>query len=186
MILVTGPGRSGTSLLMALFTFLGLDTGFDEKEFERVQSSNSKAGFERHQDPCPYIVKCIWCSEKVDAMVNKHDFLMEHVILPMRNLEDSVQSRKLVANLGEENGGFDNASNEDEQKRVNCRRVYNLLHDLAKNDIPFTLLHFPRLANDAEYLWGKLEWLFQKHEISKEKFLEVHAKVSNPNLINFS
>ena len=189
MILVTGAGRSGTSLLMALFTFLGLDTGFDETEFERVQSSNSKAGFEKHQDPCPYIVKCIWCSEKVDAMVNKHAFAMEHVIFPMRSLEGSVQSRKRISDLvggGERVGGFDNASNEDEQKQVNCRRVYNLLHDLAKNDIPFTLLHFPRLANDAEYLWGKLEWLFQKNGISKEKFLEVHAKVSNPNLINFS
>lgn len=185
MILVTGAGRSGTSLLMAIFTFLGLDTGFDEKEFERLQSSNSKAGFEKHEDPYPYIVKCIWCSEKVDAMVNKHDFVLEHVILPMRNLDDSVQSRKRVMDLDEENGGFDNASSEDEQKQVNCRRVYNLLHDLAKNDIPFTLLHFPRLANDAEYLWGKLEWLFQKHEISKEKFLEVHAKVSNPDMVHF-
>lgn len=52
MILVTGAGRSGTSLLMAIFTFLGLDTGFDEKEFERVQSSKEiemtgKGGAER-------------------------------------------------------------------------------------------------------------------------------------------
>jgi len=186
MILVTGAGRSGTTLLMAIFTFLGLDTGFDEKEFERVQSLGSKAGFEKHVDPYPHIVKCIWCSGKVDAMVNKYDFLLEHVILPVRNLNDSVRSRKRVADLGEHEGSFDTASNEEQQKQVNCRRIYLLLHDLAKNDIPFTLLHFPRLANDAEYLWEKLEWLFQKHEISKEKFLEVHAKVSNPNLINFS
>ena len=185
MILVTGAGRSGTSLLMAIFTFLGLDTGFDEKEFERIQSSHSKAGFEKHQDPCPYIVKCIWCSEKLDAMVNKHSFRIEHVILPMRKLDDSVQSRKRVEDLGEKDGGFDRASNEIEQRQVNCRRIYDLVHDLAKNDIPFTLLHFPRLANDAEYLWGKLEWLFQKHEISKEKFLEVHAKVSNPDMVHF-
>lgn len=185
MILVTGAGRSGTSLLMAIFTFLGLDTGFDEKEFERVRSSSGKAGFEKHEDPYPYIVKCIWCSEKVDAMVNKHDFQIEHVVLPIRNLNDSVQSRKRVASLGETNGGFDNASDENEQKNINCRRTYNLLHDLAKNDIPFTLLHFPRLSSDSEYLWGKLEWLFSKHDISKERFLEVHAKVSNPNLIHF-
>ena len=185
MILVTGTGRSGTSLLMALFTFLGLDTGFDEKEFERVQSSVSKAGFEKDHDPFPHIVKCIWCSEKVDAIVNDRNYVIDHAILPIRNLEDSVQSRKRVTSLGEKNGGFDEASNENEQKQVNCRRVYTLLYDLAKNDIPFTLLHFPRLANDAEYLWGKLEWLFQKHEISKEKFLEVHAKVSNPDMVHF-
>ena len=183
MILITGAGRSGTSLLMAIFTFLGLDTGFDEKEFERVQSSKENAGFERHVDPAPYIVKCIWCSNRIDGIV-KH-FPLEHVILPMRDLKSSVQSRKRVSELGQENGGFDSAKDENEQEIVNSKRIYDLVHGLAKNDVPFTLLHFPRLAKDPEYLWGKLEWLFLKHDISKEKFLEVHQKVSNPNMIHF-
>ena len=34
-ILITGTGRSGTTFLIKLFTFLGFDTGFDKKNFSK-------------------------------------------------------------------------------------------------------------------------------------------------------
>ena len=56
------------------------------------------------------------------------------------------------------------------------------MHALAAHDIPHTLLHFPRLALDADYAWVKLRFLMPK--VARPAFGEVFRRLSRPELIH--
>ncbi|MCA9750220.1 MAG: hypothetical protein KC414_14015, partial [Romboutsia sp.] len=45
-IIITGTGRSGTTFLMILLTFLGLDTGFTKNNFNKYISPKCNSGME--------------------------------------------------------------------------------------------------------------------------------------------
>jgi len=58
-VVISGTGRAGTTFLVALLTNLGFDTGFPEKEIERLKSETARAGLEHYirEEGSPYIIK---------------------------------------------------------------------------------------------------------------------------------
>ena len=62
-------------------------------------------------------------------------------------------------------------------------RLYQLIHALAKHDVPTTLLYFPRLVEDPEYLFGKLRPVLPPG-MEYAAFLEAFREVSKPELVH--
>ncbi len=64
-LVITGTGRSGTTFLVELLTYLGLDTGFDPVSVRSGIDPVAHAGLERdiRSDDAPYVVKSPWFME---------------------------------------------------------------------------------------------------------------------------
>ena len=178
-VVITGTGRAGTTLLMSIFTKLGMDTGFSQDSITAIESTKSKGGLEQNiTDSKNHIIKSPHLYNQIYQLEN-----IDHVIIPMRNLENSAKSR---ARIGDSDGGFwGGASDVESQMQFNCEVIYSLMYSLCDLDIPFTLLQFPRLAKDTNYLWQKLDWLFTHYNITHSEFSKVCNQTINNNYIHF-
>ena len=79
-------------------------------------------------------------------------------------------------------GGLWGTSRAHEQADVISRKFCRLVEALVRNDIPMTFLTFPRLAVDADYLFGKIS--FAMPGVSRSAFLVAFRKISRPDLIH--
>lgn len=180
-VIITGTGRAGTTLLVSIFTKLGMDTGFSNERIDSVLKTKSKGGLEKfgericHEN---HIIKSPFLYNKIDLLKNA-----EHVIIPIRNLKDSAKSR---ARIGQGDGGFwGGATDVESQMKFNSEVIYSLMHILSELDVSFTFIQFPRLAKDADYLWKKLDWLFADYNITPTEFKKIYDQTINKSYINF-
>lgn len=100
-VVIAGIGRSGTTFLMELFTELGLETGFEKSEIAAVRSSYSHAGFEyvplnADYEKLPWIIKSPYFYKFADEVFTNKDIEIEHVLIPIRNLQDAANSRRKI------------------------------------------------------------------------------------------
>lgn len=182
-IFISGTGRAGTTYLVQLLTKLGLDTGAwtDDEYFP-----NARAGLERHVfDPeAPRIVKSPFLCEQVDAVLAA-GMAIDHVIIPIRRLEDAAASRILVQQVtpgANVKGGLWETETAEGQIDVLRRKLTNLIEALVRHDIPMTLISFPRSATDASYLYRKLSPLIPN--VEEAFFHRVFVEVAKPELIH--
>ena len=187
-VLITGTGRAGTSFLVHLLSALGLDTGYTEDECFNICNNACQAGAE-HTIEKPYkILKNPQFMMDMEEIVKEHD--IEHVIIPIRRLEDTAKSRE---NNNENHGGFGgytfDAENYDEQLEYNAHYFYKMIEVLTKNEIPFTTIAFPLMIEDWRYLLDRLEEaLFDSDNLYNSKsptasFKEAHKRIANPDKI---
>ncbi|MEE2975638.1 MAG: hypothetical protein VX343_04225 [Thermodesulfobacteriota bacterium] len=178
-VVITGTGRAGTTLLVSIFTKLGMETGFCKEHVDSVLNTKSKGGLEkRPEDHTPHIIKSPFFYNKTAMLKNA-----EHVIIPIRDLKDSAKSR---ARIGQGNGGFwGKAKDVESQMKFNSEVIYSLMYILSELDVPFTLIQFPRLAKDADYLWKKLNWLFEDYNITPDRFKKIYGEAINKSYIHF-
>lgn len=187
-IIISGIGRSGTTFLIKLFTELGFDTGFKPGEYPIFENCNAGLEISLKKSNAPYVVKdprlCDYLPEVI-AMGR----VIEHAFIPIRQLEHAVQSRISVQQRSLDMlqtrksipGGLWDVQNENEQQAVLSAKFYHLLYNLTKYQIPATLIEFPRLAKDAEYLFSKLQPVT---DISYEAFLKAFEQVADPKAIH--
>ncbi len=158
-VVIAGTGRAGTTLLMAVLSDLGCDTGIRPG----VEVSGKLGGLERNiEKTAARIVKAPGLSTRLGPLLAEGRVSVEHVIIPVRNLDVAVASRVRVAKYGMRSsapGGFIGARRSSRQREVLATMLYELIHTVADHDIDHTLLMFPRFANDAAYLFEKLGWL---------------------------
>ena len=160
-MIITGTGRAGTTLLVQVLTDVGLDTGFtsDAEGDPRVHG-----GLEREiTDPgAPRIVKSPYLSWQLGELVDSGRALVEHVIVPIRDLDVAAASRVRSTRYGtnlQTRGGLFGTATATKQRDVLARFEYELFFTIARLDLPHTLLYFPRLAQDWEYTYRKLSFL---------------------------
>lgn len=79
-------------------------------------------------------------------------------------------------------GGLWGTSRANERADVISRKFCRLVEALVRNDMPMTFLSFPRLALDADYLFGKIS--FAMPGVSRSAFLVAFRKISRPDLIH--
>lgn len=182
-IFISGTGRAGTTYLVRLLMKLGLDTGTwtDDEYFP-----DARAGLERHifDLNAPRIVKSPFLCEQVDAVLAA-GVAIDHVIIPIRRLEDAAASRILVqqATPGQNvKGGLWETEVAERQIDVLRRKLTSLIEALVRHDIPMTLISFPRSATDAAYLYRKLSPLIPS--VEEAFFHRVFVEVSKPELIH--
>ncbi|HXS69357.1 MAG TPA: hypothetical protein VN761_10970 [Candidatus Polarisedimenticolia bacterium] len=190
-VIISGTGRTGTTFLVQLLTELGLETGFSNPNAQICDER--RAGMEwrlRKSATAPYIVKNPALCDQLEGILKNENVTIDHAIIPIRDLYSAAESRRVVARkrpkfliprkiLGIKKWGV---RRPDEQESVLAQNFYRLVHTIAEHNIPMTLLFFPRLAKDPEYLFGKINFLLKG--FSYEKFVQAFQKISRPDLIH--
>lgn len=182
-VVIAGTGRAGTTLLVQLLTDLGLDTGFSPDHLLDGAHAGLEADIETPE--APRIVKDPRLSLRLGGFLDADLVEVEHVIVPIRDLDVAVASRVRNARYGSKflvpGGLFDTAS-ATRQKEALCLISYELLWTIARHDLPHTLLVFPRFAVDWEYTWRKLAFL--DPSIPPGRWREAVTGRSDPALIH--
>lgn len=167
-VIISGTGRAGTTFLVQILTQLGASTGFQSIN-EQIYE-NCHAGMEQDlRNPnCPYVVKSPYICDYLEDFLAENDVVIDHAFIPVRDLYSAAESRRLVqAKSGTFSqkpvpGGLFHTLNPQNQETVLTLKLYKLINAITLHDIPLTLLHFPRIIQDPEYLYQKIHWLMPK------------------------
>ncbi len=188
--IISGTGRAGTTFLVQLLTALKLETGFDDPSSDIYPNCN--AGMERdlRAPDAPYIVKSPWLCDYLGELLLGNQVVIDHAIVPVRDLYAAAESRRSVSSkntdpairLDDVPGGLWHTTVPENQEHILTEQLYKLLSVLARYDIPLTLLHFPRLVMDPEYLYGKMGFLLG--EVGFEKFRQAFNDIAAPQLVH--
>jgi len=185
--IISGTGRAGTTFLVQLLTELGLDTGFPNAHAQIYPNAN--AGMERDiRDPqAPYIVKSPWLCDYLDEVLQGGEVVVDHAILPMRDLYSAAQSRRNVTSQADPSlvnvpGGLWHTKEPGNQETILAMQLYELAHTLAKHDVPLVLLLFPRLITDPNYLYQRIRFVLG--DINYDTFLKAFQVISRPELVH--
>jgi hypothetical protein len=162
-IVITGTGRSGTTLLVQLLDALGLDTGLAEGKLTRY-AHGVRAGLEcRVDDPdAPRVVKDMTLGFRMRSLLEAGEVQIAHVLLPSRRLDVAVASRVRAAGYGKQPfrpGGLTGTLHATEQEEVLVRMRHEITSALDDFGVPYTELEFPRFALDATYAFECLSFL---------------------------
>jgi len=197
-VIITGTGRAGTSFLVQLTTYLGLDTGYTPNNMAIF--SDSRAGLEHdvRLENAPYIVKSPWfCRYAEEVIQTRKDIQIDHVFIPMRDLHAAAESRRYVNEKAKSKlsqaewdkvdasripGGLWLTSDENEQESILLTTLYKLELALSDSMIPVTLLRYPRIVKDSQYLYAKLKPILK--EITYEQFEVVFNKTVRPEFVH--
>ncbi len=190
-VIISGTGRAGITFLAQLFTRLGIDTGFNDVTSSVYANCNAGTELDIRDPGAPYVIKSPWLCQHLEEVLDAGDVVIDRAIIPVRDLYSAAESRRDVArradpslrqNPAEIPGGLWQTSVESEQEIVLAELFYNLLHTLAKHDVPVTLLYFPRIIHDPEYLHAKTKFLLPDQDYGK--FLAAFQETANPRLVH--
>ena len=178
MIVIMGPGRTGTTYLIEMFHALGVDSDGHLEIFREIPKEIKVQG---KDFVWPEIIKgtgtlCMTLKEKSDY----YGWDIEHILLCYRKLESAVNSR-LARNPG---GVYRGMSQSEKQKAFEYDIPFALgyaLHQIAFFDCDVTLVKFPRSAEDLGYLYS----IFEQFEYTYEEVVEAHEKVVDPGKLRF-
>jgi len=178
-----------TTFLVQLLTALGLDTGFADVTSKVDSNCNAGMEWDLRRPDAPYIVKSPWLCDYLDEALDSGQYIIDHAIIPMRDLYSAAESRRDVTRRAEAalaqkeiHGGLWHTRVQEQQEIVLANQFYKILYTISKRDIPMTLLSFPRFVRDSEYLYRKLE--FMLNGIEYQKFLQVFKQIARPELVH--
>ena len=186
--MISGTGRAGTTFLVRLLGELGEDTGFLNPEQSIDPISHAGLEVDLLTVPMPRVVKSPFACEKLAVVLEKRLYRVEHCLVPMRDLYSVAESRRRISrihgnlNANAVRGGIWDTDRPDEQENELAHKFYHLMLTLARYNIPLTLLDFPRLVNDSEYLWTCLSPVFPK--IGKSDFSSAFKDLVRPEWVH--
>jgi len=211
-VVITGTGRSGTTFLVELLTNLGLDTGFLSAQTSQSKDDVAHAGLEKdiYNGDCPYIIKNPGFCDQAKDVLQRKDIIIDHIYVPMRNLQAAAESRRRVTQVNLSREGtttrmkrkllqmcYGNQSFKDtiydggilpgpkastKQEEILRDRLYNLLLAASNSEVPVTFMHYPRITKDCSYLYGKLKFLLP--DITYEYFRLTFASTVKTDLMH--
>lgn len=202
-VIITGTGRAGTTFLVQILTRVGLDTGFSPDDISLRINKDARAGLEHDikLPNCPYIVKNPWFCDYAEEVLSRKDIIIEHVFIPIRDLNAAAESRRYVVNKSALNlspyrkfkhmikprsfpGGLWHTSSLKPgiQEAILLRQLYKLMLSISNTSLPVTFMRYPRIVKDCEYLFEKLKPVLSN--ITYELFHEAFLKTVRPELIH--
>lgn len=157
VILIVGPGRSGTTFLYYLIKELGFDCGTYPEYFQGV-----KRGYLPNDGNIPYVVKGTGAvCNNLDKYVDIFELNIKHTIVAMRNIESCARSQ---TKKKKNRGIYKNLNDEELYTQLKAqelpRTVGNLFFHLTEKEIPFTLVKFPKSAINSKYCYNRLKKIF--------------------------
>ena len=175
-ILITGTGRSGTTFLIKLFSFLDFDTGFNRDTYNSFINSNCNSGMERNYKDNYYILKSPFFMTDIENIIKDTSITIKNIIIPIRDLKMSAKSR--VKHGEGAHGGLWNAN--DELSQINFYKdiLINYIFIATKYDINTIFIDFDKMINDKTYLFNKLKFILDEKNIDLETFSLVYDEVS--------
>lgn len=183
-VVITGTGRAGTTLLVQILTDIGLDTGFapDHPVDDRIHAGLE---FKIESPNAPRIVKDPNLSRRLGGLLDAGTVEVEHVIVPIRDLDVAAASRirntKYGSNL-HTFGGLFGTARATRQREALALLFYELFWTITRHELPHTLLEFPRFADDWEYTYRRLSFL--DPTIPPDRWKEAIAGRTDPSLIH--
>jgi hypothetical protein len=202
-VIISGTGRAGTTFLVALLTRLGLDTGFDRDTLEVLPHARkarkgtmdivpvARSGLEMNIRAvnAPYIVKTPFLCDTAESALSS-SIRIKHAIIPVRQFDAAAASRAHVQEqtTGSKDrtrtvpGGLWDADKAAEQADVLRLKFARLVETLTRYDVPMTFLSYPRLVGDADYLYGKLDFLLAG--IDRESFRSAFDEIVRPEWVH--
>jgi hypothetical protein len=187
-IIVSGTGRAGTTFIMKIFSFLGLDTGFNPKRFEKHVDPVANAGMELYIGfikgyRVPYILKSPAFIEHIHKVLEKTK--IDYMIIPLRDFEDSAQSRFRLKDNVTNCGALWNATDVESQKMFYHKILSDYLLAMVQYDIPTIFIDFKRMIVDEKYLFEKLKPIMDQHNKPFDDFRKAYwmsSVSSSPNV----
>ena len=204
-LLIAGTGRAGTSFLVRWLAAMGLQTHLATHDTPDW-NEDANAGLEdlpmvADFDAAPYVMKSPWLVEVIDDVLANPRIVLDAVIIPVRDLAEAATSRvvqelhtahrrnpwmsglsRSFEQWGITPGGVVYSLEPMDQARLLAVSFHRLVQRLVTADIPFVPLDFPRLALDADYLYGKLR-RFVPDGASPEQARAAHAEIADPEKI---
>jgi hypothetical protein len=178
-ILITGPGRAGTTFLVRLFTRLGYDTGFIP--YEEPYDIKVRAGCEwrvnlpadkpenarRVLKEAPQILKSPEWALMLKWLLTYNTINIKHIFLPLRDFEDAARSR-LNAKIDwlVEPGTYDDRF--QQQTLINAATFGRAIEACMLFNIPITIPLFPLFVEDIDYCYRKVSECWDN--VDREKF----------------
>lgn len=166
-IVITGTGRAGTTFLVELLTHLGLETGFSIESIQQMKDVHGRAGLEHdiRNGNCPFIVKSPYFCDYADLIAKREDISIEHVFVPIRDLNAAAESRRFVTRTGLKSlpllrrlkhhifkregfaGGLWHIKSQTRRKQedILAGKLYKLLLAISTMNTSMTLIRYPRL-----------------------------------------
>lgn len=183
-VLITGTGRAGTTLLVQVLTDLGMDTGVPP---DATIDPRASAGLELPiTDPNgPRFVKSPLVIPRLGALLDDGIVRLEHVIVPIRDLDVAAASRVRLTKYGTNLrtwGGLMGTVRATRQREALAMLEYELLYTIARHQLDHTLLLFPKFAHDWEYTYRQLGFL--DPSVAPELWRDALQGRVQPNLIH--
>jgi hypothetical protein len=183
-VIIAGTGRAGTTLLVQILTDLGLDTGFapDAPIDDRAAAGLELPATGRNS---PRIVKSPHFSRWLAGLLDDGRVDVEHVVIPIRDLDIAAASRVRMARYGADLhtwGGLFGTARATRQREALAVIEYDLMFTIARHDVPHTLLEFPRFASDWRYTYDKLGFL--DPTVPADRWRDAVAARVRPELIH--
>lgn len=204
-LLIAGTGRAGTSFLVRYLAKLGLDTQLSRTGADANWDDAANAGLETLLLPgaadLPYVIKSPWTYQVIHQALAAGSLQFDAVIMPMRDLTEAAASRSIIEiqhlhdelpwmgdleqtweHYGHTPGGIVYSLSPIDQARLLAVGFHQLLERLVRADIPIILLSFPRLIENADYLYQKLASLLPP-SIAPDTARSAHAEVAEPSKV---
>ena len=182
-IVITGTGRSGTTIIMALLSLLGYDTGYSREDVANPIHYDPKcnAGLELSWEDCHYIHK-----QPLLQFEFFDKYEIDHIIVPIRKMEDSARSRERMHKMGEVAGGFVCCDNYERQLQIYEDYMKVLFRFIYDRKIPSIFIKFPKfIQDDGSYLFKKLCESFKDLPNHEYQFKQEFKNLIKPELIHF-
>jgi len=183
--IVTGTGRSGTTLFIQIMADLGFTV------VKGAYNNKAKGGLEyilNKDSNIMNVVKSPPIFKDPRLLFNLHEVLekfktlkINRAFLCMREYEYSAKSGIDKDLVWKESYNLNDSTLLDRQIDFHQKNIGKFIETISVNEIPLTILHFPRFTN-AEYLFRKLKGT--EFECSLDKIEVTLSRVVNHSFIN--
>jgi hypothetical protein len=185
-LIIAGPGRAGTTLLVQLLGRVGLDVGTPTWGYYE----GARAGLETDllAPDAPYVVKKPDLTWQLRGLLEDGTVTpewIEWLVVPLRDLSQAAASRVAVsvnAGSAQAAGGVILSRWPGRQQADLAKATYSLLETAALYEIPLVTLEYPRFARDSGYAWRRLQAVVGGMS-DEAAFLEAWREVVDPNLV---
>ena len=174
-ILITGTGRSGTTFLIKIFSFLEFNTGYSRDNYNNFIYSNCNSGMEKNYNEDYYILKNPIFITQIEQIISDQSVKIKTVIIPIRDYKISAKSRVSHDNGA---GGLWNAIDEETQIQYYKDILSNYIYYMTKYEINTIFLDFDKMVSDKLYLFNKIKNILDEKNIDFNMFCNVYDEVS--------
>ena len=189
-ILITGTGRCGTTFLIALFTLLGMDTGFTRETLKENIHDKTKGGLE--EQPGKYkITKNPGFIFMIEFYILQTKQVPKLVIIPVRRFTESTESRyKNTEEQGLLNdpmpevitsskgaGGLWNANTKEEQMLFYNKCMAEYIQVMTCYGIPTKFIDFHHMTTKSRYLFESLKDIIEP-DVTYERFEQCYNEAT--------
>lgn len=195
-VIITGPGRSGTSFLVRLLTWLGEDTGYRKGE-RTGYSAKVRAGCEQqvivrvldgdivgaNLAAAPRILKSPDWAFVLKNLVRNGWMQVDHVLIPFRDLDVTAKSRLDVGLDWMMDPGGNDEERETAQANIHGLALGRTMEACWVCGLRYTVMMFPLFVQSTDYCYERLSRAFA---LERGVFDEAFTELARPEQIRWT